>query len=86
MKKLTEHKLRVLSILRENLKNPQPQVVGIDKIAGQLQLSLYETRQLLLRMDEAGEIESDMEGQYSLITPIGLCRLTSMQEGARSSI
>lgn len=84
MNTLRELKLRVLSILSENLKNPQPQVVEIDKIAADLQLSLGETRQLLLRMDEAGEIKSDMEGQYSLITPAGLCWLTSVQAGARS--
>lgn len=84
MNTLRELKLRVLSILSENLKNPQPQVVEIDKIAADLQLSLGETRQLLLRMDEAGEIKSDMDGQYSLITPAGLCWLTSVQAGARS--
>lgn len=84
MNKIKEKKLRVLSILSDNLKNPQPQVVGIKKIAGELRLSIDETRQLLLRMDEAGEIKSDMEGQFSLITPAGLCRLTAMQEGARS--
>ena len=84
MKKMKETKLRVLGILSENLKNPQPQVVGIEKIADELQLSIAQIRQLLLIMAEAGEIESDMEGQYSLITPAGLFWLTSMQEGARS--
>lgn len=82
MKKMKETRLRVLGILSENLKNPQPQVVGIEKIADELQLSIAQTRQLLLMMAEAGEIESDMEGQYSLITPAGLFWLTSMQEGA----
>ncbi|KJS02801.1 MAG: hypothetical protein VR65_03875 [Desulfobulbaceae bacterium BRH_c16a] len=82
MKKMKETRLRVLGILSENLKNPQPQVVGIEKIADELQLSIAQTRQLLLIMAEAGEIESDMEGQYSLITPAGLFWLTSMQEGA----
>jgi DNA-binding IclR family transcriptional regulator len=84
MNTLKERKLRVLSILSENLKNPQPQVVGIEKIAADMGLSLGETRQLLLRMDEAGEIKSDMEGQYSLITPAGLGWLTSVQAGARN--
>ena len=84
MKKLREKKILVLSILCENLKNPQPQVVSIDQIADTLQLSIIETRQLLLKMDEAGEIQSDMEGRYSLITPAGLCWLSSIQEGART--
>lgn len=84
MNTLRELKLRVLSILSDNLKNPQPQVVEIEKIAADLQLSLGETRQLLLRMDEAGEIKSDMDGQYSLITPAGLGWLTSVQAGVRS--
>lgn len=86
MNTLCANKLRVLGILRENLKNPQPQVVAIEKIAQDLQLSLDETRQLLRRMDEAGEIESDMEAHYSLITPIGLGRLTALGEGPGSTL
>jgi len=78
-----ENKIRVLSILSDNLKNPQPQVVGIERIAAELKLSLNDTRQLLLRMDEAGIIKSDMEGQYSLITREGLCWMNSVQDGAR---
>ena len=77
MKSIKENKLRVLSILCENLKNPQPEVVGIDRISGELQLSLKETRQLLLNMDQTGEIQSDMDGNYSLITPAGLSCLNS---------
>lgn len=79
MKKLMEKKLLVLSILFENLRNRQPQVVGIEKFATEMQLELGEIRQLLLCMNEAGEIESDLDGQYSLITQTGLCLLNSMK-------
>lgn len=75
MKTLKENKLRVLGILSENLCNPQPQVVSIEKIARELQLNLKETRQLLLRMDQAGEIQTDIDGKHSLVTPVGLSRL-----------
>ena len=70
--KTAEKKLQILSILSDNLSNPQPQVVGVDKIEGALELSIKETRQLLLRMDQAGEIQSDLDGTYSLITAAGL--------------
>jgi DNA-binding IclR family transcriptional regulator len=65
-------RLRVLSILCENLKNPQPELVRIEKIASALQLGLSQTRQLLRKMDQDGEIQSDLDGNYSLITPAGL--------------
>jgi len=78
MKKMKEDRLRVLGILRENLRNPQPQVVGIEKIAEQLQQNEKETRQLLLSMNKAGEIESDLEGDHALITRAGLFLLDSM--------
>jgi predicted Rossmann fold nucleotide-binding protein DprA/Smf involved in DNA uptake len=75
MHALIDKKLRVLAILSDNLKNPHPQVVSIDLIAADLRLSLGETRQLLLKMDQEGEIMSDPDGRYSLITPTGLDRL-----------
>ena len=78
MKKMKEDKLRVLGILRENLRNRQPQVVGIEKIAEELQQNQKETRQLLLSMNKNGEIESDLEGQYALITRAGLYLLNAI--------
>jgi DNA-binding IclR family transcriptional regulator len=78
MKKMQEDKLRVLGILRENLTNPQPQVVGLEKIAEELQQGQKETRQLLLSMTKNGEIESDLEGRYALITRTGLYLLNSI--------
>ena len=83
MKSPDNNKLLILSLLRENLKNPQPQVVGIERIAGELQMSVRETRQLLLQMDEAGIIKSSPEGHYSLITMEGLCWLTMRQSETR---
>lgn len=78
MKKMQEDKLRVLGILRENLTNPQPQVVGLEKIAEELRQGQKETRQLLLTMNKNGEIESDLEGRYALITRTGLNLLNSI--------
>ncbi|PHR28733.1 MAG: hypothetical protein COA36_05385 [Desulfotalea sp.] len=75
MKMMKEDKLRILSILSNNLTNPQPQVVDIKTIAAATQLDLKETRQLLLRMDQDGEIQSDIDGNYSLITLAGLSSL-----------
>jgi DNA-binding IclR family transcriptional regulator len=80
MKTATEKRLQVLSILFDNLSNPQPQLVGIEKIAGKLELPLKETRQLLLKMDQIGEIQSDLDGTYSLITPAGLDSLKTARK------
>ena len=82
MKMMKEDKLRILSILSNNLSNPQPQVVDIQTIAAAIKLSLKDTRQLLLRMDQDGEIQSDMDGNYSLITLAGLSSLNAAQLSA----
>ena len=79
---MKEDKLQILSILSHNLSNPQPQVVDIETIASAIKLSLKETRQLLLRMDQDGEIKSDMDGNYSLITQAGLLSLNATQKSA----
>lgn len=79
MKMIKEDKLRILSILSHNLTNPQPQVVDIKTIAAATKLSLKETRQLLLRMDQDGKIQSDIDGNYSLITAAGLSSLNATQ-------
>ena len=82
MKMMKEDKLQILSILSHNLSNPQPQVVDIESIASAINLSLKETRRLLLRMDQDGEIKSDMDGNYSLITQAGLLSLNAAQKNA----
>lgn len=81
MKIKKQDKLRVLSLLCQNLSNPQPQVVNIETIASALNLNLKDTRQLLLRMDQDGEIQSDIDGNFSLITPAGLLSLTDSRMG-----
>lgn len=82
MKMMKKDRVKILSILCKNLKNPQPHVVDIETIAAAIKLSLKETRQLLLRMDHDGEIQSDMDGNYSLITPAGLSSLHETQMSA----
>lgn len=77
MKMMKENKLRILSILSQNLTNAQPQVVDIKTIATAIKLSLKETRQLVLCMDQDGEIQSDIDGNYSIITLAGLSSLNA---------
>lgn len=83
---LIEKKLHILNILSDNLKNPHPQVVSIETIADGLDLSIIEVRQILLNMDQEGEIESDIDGRYSLITPVGLDRLDALRHCARQVV
>jgi len=65
-------KIKVLHILSENLKNPQPQLVRSTDIANQLNMSIPETHLLLKVMNDLGVIESNVDGQLSLITQKGL--------------
>jgi len=69
---LEYRKQRVLSVLSENLKQPQPEVVDSVRIAEALHMELAETRQIIKILSEAGAVESDLDGQYSLITREGL--------------
>lgn len=64
--------LQILSILSDNLKNPEPQLVRSTYLADKMQVSVKEIQQILKVMDSLGVIQSDVEGQYSLITPEGM--------------
>ena len=66
------NKQRVLEILVENLKNPQPQVVNSRQIADKLKMSEKDTCQLMKIMHQMGVVISDIDGQKSLITREGL--------------
>ena len=64
--------LKFLSILAENSRRPQPAVVDSDAIATRLNMSLGETRQMIKCLNDIGVIQSDLEGQLSLITQKGM--------------
>jgi len=72
-------KLNVLTILQDNLNNPQPHVVSLETIAEELQMNLQKTRQLLLCMDQAGLIKIDLDANYALITSEGLNMLRELK-------
>lgn len=78
MNKINEFTLRILTILSENLKHPQPQVVSTEKFAAELGLDLNEARQIILCLDERGILKSQVEGHHSIITPEGLCWMNDM--------
>lgn len=69
---LKKHKLQVLTILSENLKNPQPQLVPSSTIAGQMNMRLPELQQVLKSMEGMGVIETAPDLQYNLITRKGI--------------
>ncbi len=69
---LKRYKLQVLAILAENLKIPQPQLVPSTVIAKQMNMSLSQLQQVLRRMEGFGEIETDLDLQFNLITLKGL--------------
>lgn len=69
---LEYRKQRILSVLSDNLKSPQPDVVPLASIADALQMELTETRQVIKVLHDAGAVVSDLDGHYSLITPEGL--------------
>ena len=69
---LKQIKIQVLAILSENLKKTQPQLVPSTIIAEQMNMRLPELQQILKSMEGVGEIESDLDLQYNLITKKGL--------------
>ena len=78
-------KHKVLRLLAENAtNNTSPQVMDSDTIAGMLEISLPETKQLLKALHASGVIISNMEGQYSLITYEGIQWLNQMTFTANS--
>ena len=69
---LKKFKLQVLAILSENLKETQPQLVPSTAIAEQMNMSLPDLHQVLKSMEGVGEIKTDPDLQYNLITQKGL--------------
>jgi predicted transcriptional regulator len=64
---------KVLEILAQNIeKNVQPDLVDSTHIAGELNMTISETKQIIKTMQEMGVIESSVEADYSLITRAGL--------------
>ena len=64
--------LKFLSILAENSRLPQPEVVNSESIANRLNMSLGETQQMIKCLNDMGVIQSDLEGKLSLITQKGM--------------
>lgn len=73
------YKQRILGILVENLKNSEPQVVSSESISARINLNIRETCQLIKVMNQMGIIESDQEGQRSLITRQGILFLKELE-------
>ena len=69
---LSKFRLQVLAILSDNLKQTPPQLVSSTIIAAQMNLSLSELRKVLKSLEGIGEIETDPELRYYLITQKGL--------------
>lgn len=69
---LENKKQRILTILSENLKTPQPQVLDSGSIAEILQMKVSEIQHVVKVLHQRGAVVSDIEGRLSLITPIGL--------------
>ncbi len=64
--------LRYLSILAENCRKPYPDVVDSETIAKRLNLSLRETTEMIKSLNDVGVVQSDLDGQLSLITQKGM--------------
>jgi predicted transcriptional regulator len=77
-----KHKLRILSILRDNLRENPPQLVSSTTIAGQMNMNLPELQQVLKSMEGMGVIETDPDQQYNLITREGLLWFMQQQPQA----
>jgi len=67
-----EQQLQVLTILLENLHNPQPQIVPTTAIAGEMGIQLPKLHLVLNTMNAMGLIQTNSDLQYNLITQKGL--------------
>jgi DNA-binding MarR family transcriptional regulator len=76
---LSKHKLQILTILYENLRNPHPQLVATTAVAGQLNIHLTELQQVLKSLDGKGLIQTDPDLQYNLITQEGIHYLNHLR-------
>lgn len=76
---LHHHKLKVLAILSDNLRMPQPQLVPTVTIARQMDIPLPKLNQILKTMNGLGIIQIDSDLQYNLITIKGLDYLSERQ-------
>jgi len=72
---LNQHKLQVLTILSDNLRTSQPQLVPTTTIAGKMGMGLPKLHQILKTMDGMGIIQTDSDLQFSLITQKGMSYL-----------
>lgn len=78
---LQAHKIRILTLLSDNLKEIEPELVPSSAIAGRLNMTLPELRQVLRSMEGMGVIETDPDLQYNLITREGLVWLEQRAYG-----
>ncbi|MEE4137178.1 MAG: hypothetical protein V2I32_13955 [Desulforhopalus sp.] len=78
---LQAHKIRILTVLSENLKEIEPALVPSSAIACRLNMTLPELRQVLKSMEGMGVIETDPDLQYNLITRKGLAWLEQQAHG-----
>lgn len=69
---LNEREMRILSLLGENAKQPNPSIINSETIAEKLHLSLYETRNIIKCLRNIECVQSDLEGNLSLITRKGM--------------
>ena len=79
-----QHQLQVLTILSQNLLNPQPQLVPTTTIAGEMGIQLKTLHLVLNTMNAMDLIQTNSDLQYNIITPKGLKYLGDQQMGVPS--
>jgi predicted transcriptional regulator len=77
---LSKHKIQVLTILSENLRNPHPQLVTTTAVASLMNMRLTELQHILKSLDGTGLIQTDSDLQYNLITREGLHYLDQQRQ------
>lgn len=82
---LTQKHLQILTILSENLSNPQPQLVKTSLLAAQMDIGISELQKVLKAMDGLGIIQTDPDLQYNLITREGVQFLERQGPGVRTA-
>jgi DNA-binding IclR family transcriptional regulator len=67
-----QDQLRILSIIFDRIITKGPQLVSTETIAEQIKMPRGQLKQLLMKMNNLGMIQSDVDLQRNLITGKGL--------------
>lgn len=75
--------IKVLEILVDNLATGSPQVVHTEYVASHMRISKKVAKNLVMSLHASGDVVTDIEGRFALITAKGYGTFQQAVQGAR---